>query len=324
MNRKRSLSYRLVPHQKELTSKRINTLLFCLIVFLLLVRLTPRLLGTPSAPTDWQWITCDVGQGDAHLIRTDRHAAVLLDTGEDNQALTACLAWAGVETLDTVILSHEHSDHYGSYPWVLGSLPVENVIVSPHFSTDTLSHLESKATGQILQEPTLYSARQGNSLKFPLRAQQEQATAEVLWPPANPQTVPGELGSSSWTNNTSLVMHWDIAPLHDGQKHLTVLTTGDLEAEAAHSILANDAAKLPARVLKVAHHGSKGSGTDLAIASKPQLAVVSVGRSNSYGHPHPSIMDFLEKQSIAIQRTDRHGHIAVSAYPDGLHLSTSL
>ncbi|MFW0180483.1 ComEC/Rec2 family competence protein [Rothia sp. P5766] len=309
--------------RKDPARKWANLVLFCLIVVLLFVLITPRFSSRDKAPADWQWITCDVGQGDAHLIRIGNSSAILLDTGDNPQALKTCLDWAGIDELEAVVLTHEHSDHYGAYSWALASLPVKNVVVSPYFASEKLNQLEGHVSRQLQHQPALHSLEQGSSVGFPLSNHRVQATAEVLWPPSEPQAIPGESDSSSWTNNTSLVMRWDIAPLNSQEEHLTVLTTGDLEAEAAHSIITNYGSALPSAVLKVAHHGSRGSGTDLIIAVKPQLAVVSVGQGNSYGHPHPSIMEFLEKQRIATKRTDQQGHIAVSSHDDGLHLITS-
>lgn len=323
MSRKQPFRSQPGQNRKDLTRKRVNLMLICLIVALLFALITPRLSKTGNAPADWQWITCDVGQGDAHLIRTGNSSAILLDTGDNPRALKSCLDWAGIDRLEAVVLTHAHSDHYGAYSWALESLPVENVVVSPYFGSEKLNPLESHVSRQSQHQPAPYSVEQGSSVGFPLSNHRVQATAEVLWPPSEPQAIPGEPASSSWTNNTSLVMRWDIAPVNTQQEHLTVLTTGDLEAEAAHSIITDYGSALPSAVLKVAHHGSRGSGSDLIVAAKPQLAVVPVGQGNSYGHPHPSIMEFLEKQGVATKRTDQQGHIAVSSHDDGLHITTS-
>lgn len=306
--------------RKEQTRKWVNLVLCCIILVLLCVLLTPRVIKTHGAPADWQWITCDVGQGDAHLIRTSDSSAVLLDTGDTPHALESCMEWAGVEKIEAIVLTHEHNDHYGAYSQLHDSQLAENLVVSPYFSEDRLAQLQK----QTAQYSALHTVAQGMSLDFPLRnSHQPQATANILWPPAEPHLIPGEPESSSWTNNTSLVIRWDIGPAHAQQNHLTVLTTGDLEAEAAHSIIATHSSALPSAVLKIAHHGSRGSGTDLIVASQPQVAVIPVGAGNSYGHPHPSIVEFLEQEGIPSKRTDQHGHIAISSYKDGLHITTS-
>ena len=65
-------------------------------------------------------------------------------------------------------------------------------------------------------------------------------------------------------------------------------------------------------VLKVAHHGSKTSSSEEFIAEvSPEIAVISVGKENKYGHPHPESLDTLEKYGIRVLRTDENGDIKI-------------
>lgn len=304
--------------------KRTNLVFFCLILILLGVVLTPRAIKAQNAPSNWQWITCDVGQGDAHLIRTGKHSAVLLDTGDNPSSLESCLNWAGVQELDGVVLTHEHSDHYGAYSWCLNALPVGTVVVNPYFSQTALNQLTHNSSQQVGPIPQQLSAQENSRVSFPTTENDSPTVSgEVLWPPGEPTHIPGEPSNSSWTNNTSLVIRWQVHPVDPDQVPLSVLTTGDLEADAAHSLVESHGSALSAQVLKIAHHGSQGSGTDVIIAAQPQLAVISVGQGNSYGHPHARIIEFLEQQGIAARRTDQKGHIAISSHTDGLHVTTS-
>jgi competence protein ComEC len=64
-------------------------------------------------------------------------------------------------------------------------------------------------------------------------------------------------------------------------------------------------------VLKVSHHGARNGGTAIIDAASPRLAVVSVGRDNDYGHPHPAILAHLEGRGVPLLRTDEHGGVAL-------------
>jgi len=90
-------------------------------------------------------------------------------------------------------------------------------------------------------------------------------------------------------------------------RHLTVLLTGDAEAEAVPLDPG------PVDVLKVAHHGSEDSGlAALLERTVPKLAVISVG-ANPYGHPARQTLTDLEERSIPIARTDRGGNVVIEA-----------
>ena len=70
-------------------------------------------------------------------------------------------------------------------------------------------------------------------------------------------------------------------------------------------------------------HGSAGSGTDLINAASPSLALIPVGADNSYGHPHESILSFLNRRSIPAARTDLSGHLALTTSDQGIEVTAS-
>lgn len=98
---------------------------------------------------------------------------------------------------------------------------------------------------------------------------------------------------------------------------------GDAEKQAEHAILAeNTVETLRADVLKVGHHGSKNSTMpEFLAAVQPQVAIISVGEKNSYGHPSPELLDRLQATGLRILRTDRDG--AVRVLTDGERLEIS-
>lgn len=295
--------------------------LIALVIGLAVFLLQNRWPTSQRVPENWQWITCDVGQGDAHLIRTGQRSAYLLDTGDDYPALRSCLDWAGVDQLEVVLITHSHKDHNGVLEQVTRDFAHLPVATSPYYRK-----LGEQATGnQSVDSPLiaagavfpthLASSATSGTIDYPL--------GQVLWPPEQAERIPGSPNSSNWTNNTSLVIHWTLPPRDKGQVPLTVLTTGDLEADAAHRLIAQSSGSLSADVLKIAHHGSAGSGTDLIISTSPSLALIPVGAGNSYGHPHDDILTFLNRGSIPAARTDLSGHLALTTNDRGIEVTSS-
>lgn len=316
--------------------KLLRTLLLATIGLLLVLLLAQRQVGSQlAAPTSWQWISCDVGQGDAHLIRTGPESAYLLDTGSNYSALTDCLSWAGVRELDAILLTHAHNDHDGAAQHISQRFPSAPVMTSVHYDGQPVGALQLSRDGNhhrvggpgeqgFQQQDHSESGHSGSQHSYLEPAGTETTThGTVLWPPIESQQVPGKAGSSSRTNNTSLVIYWTVEPRSPEQLPLTVLSTGDLEADAAHRLLSLGAGELEANVLKIAHHGSASSGTDLITATQPVLALIPVGKDNPHGHPHHEITDYLATRQLTTLRTDAHGHIAVTSSREGLTVTTS-
>lgn len=273
-------------------------LLWLLIMALLVLGLN-RPWQAHSAPDDWVWVSCDVGQGDAHLVRTGDTAATLIDTGESYRLLQDCLHWAGVKQIDSLFITHQHRDHYGATPELLAHYPVDHIYTPPTFDGTLLGELPP-ATGH--SEIGLQHHDQPLTLDLGARAH-----ATLIWPPADPTLIPGEPGSNILINNSSLVLHLSLTSTNSHT--LSLLTTGDIEQEVARRLARTEEVK--ADVLKVPHHGSKGSGTELIGSTHPAIALIPVGASNDYGHPHATITNHLTIQGITTYRTDTHGHIAL-------------
>jgi competence protein ComEC len=133
-------------------------------------------------------------------------------------------------------------------------------------------------------------------------------TVSVLYPPS-------DLALDVESNASSVVLH---AVLGD----FDALLTGDAYKDVDRLV----AARLgdPLEVLKVGHHGSDTStDPELLDATGPELALVSVGRLNRYGHPAPQVLRRLEERGIRIRRTDTEGDITVLGRPDGSYSVTS-
>ncbi|MCK9899841.1 ComEC/Rec2 family competence protein [Frankia sp. Cpl3] len=263
-------------------------LLAAIVVGLLVARLflLPRLDGWP--PPGWRLVACDVGQGDALVLRAGPGSAVVVDVGPDPELVAACLKGLGIRRVPVLILSHLHADHAGGLTGVLGRVPVGELVVSP------------------LPEPAQQWAavqRGAQAAGVPVRtvlAGSAGSTGDVRWRVLGPERV--LRGTASDPNNASLVLFAEVAGV-------TMLLTGDAELPeqrqlAHHGTVAVD-------VLKVAHHGAEEQTDDFLTATTAAVAVISVGTGNTYGHPAPGTIARLRAAGVMVARTDLHGAVAV-------------
>ncbi|GAA5161228.1 membrane protein [Ornithinimicrobium tianjinense] len=255
---------------------------------LALVWPVPRLSAWP--PPDWVVIGCDVGQGDAVLLRSGPSSAVLVDAGPEPDALRRCLRAADVSHLDAVVLSHFHADHVVGLPGALAVAGADAAFISP------------------VREPAETSARTLDVLAADgvpvgeLRAGDVVTagalTLEVLSP--GPHPVVGE----SAANNGSLVVDARVAGI-------AVLLSGDIEPEGARPLRAALAGR-DFDVLKVAHHGSARQDEALVRGTRAEVALMGVGADNDFGHPAPRTLELLRSAGMVVLRTDTDGDVAVS------------
>ncbi len=235
----------------------------------------------------------DVGQGDAVLIQRGSQQ-VLVDGGPSPQALTLALGkempfWD--RTIELVVLTHPHADHLTGLVEVFSRYRVLRVLYSD-LEYDTPLYNE-----------WLSLIREKNIETVSVRAGQQISLGEVVMEVLNPGEPPLTRTGSDADNNAVVLR------LEDGQ--VSFLLTSDIQREAEFELITRRTG-LTSTVLKVAHHGSSTSTTDgfLAVVN-PRLAVISVGKDNTYGHPSRQVMVRLEQRLGAgnIYRTDERGTI---------------
>lgn len=234
----------------------------------------------------------DVGQGDSILIKTQDEQYILVDGGPDEKALAQLQGiipfWD--RSLDLVILTHPDQDHVGGLPAVLNYYDVQRV------AFHSVEH-ENKAYEEfqnIVQEKGIDRLELRDNDDFRMGCCTD---FDILWPyeETNLEDYTDEINDIS----LSFVLVY---------KDFQMFFGGDLGAEHEEMIFEENSYDLD--VLKVGHHGSKSStSADFLDMITPEIAVISVGEDNRYGHPDSTVLDSLKKRNIRILRTDQEGMI---------------
>lgn len=236
----------------------------------------------------------DVGQGDCILIETPNGRALLVDTGPPNRGRTirGYLLAEGVTELDALVLTHSDADHIGSAAEILDSLPVECVYVGSDRAETKLQRELDAALAR--HGVPVQSVRRGDSLRA-----DPAVEIEVLNP--EPESLDG--GDA---NEQSVVLL-----IEYGQRKF--LLAGDADAEAEREMLEDYGARaLDVDVLKAGHHGSQSSSSDSFLAAvTPEVALISAGAKNRYNHPHPRVIERLQKEGATVYNTAQQGVLEV-------------
>ncbi|MEO9246073.1 MBL fold metallo-hydrolase [Citricoccus nitrophenolicus] len=245
------------------------------------------MIAPPSGtlPDDWSLAACDVGQGDMLVLRTGKRSGMVVDTGPDPAAARACLDRIGVQRVDLLVLSHLHQDHAGGTEAVLDCCRPSAVLFS------------SRGEGAVPPRARIPEPGDRGSV-----GDRPTSGWQVDW------TVLAADPAADNENDASLQM---VATVLTADGSYTVMLTGDMEEEASAALLEQGTFPDSVDVLKVAHHGARNGGNEMVRAVDPAVSVVQVGRDNSYGHPHPSVIAELERHGPVI-RTDRHGTTVLS------------
>ncbi|QAV69637.1 ComEC/Rec2 family competence protein [Salinibacterium sp. UTAS2018] len=241
-------------------------------------------------PKEWQFAQCDVGQGDAVVMRSGEEVT-LIDTGAEPDLLEACLDRLAIDRIDLLVLTHFDHDHVGGTEAVVGRADV--VLVGPTGSPTDEALLDNLAAGGA----QVVAVNAGN------RGQLGELQWRVLWPPAQVAGIdPG--------NDASVVIEFQ--PRSDCLRHcLSSVFLGDL-GESAQSRLVAGHTFRQVDVVKVSHHGSGDQYPALYSALRATLGLIGVGADNGYGHPTDSALAMLEDAGTAVARSDLNGLVLVS------------
>lgn len=287
--------------------KRNKYILFFLALFLSLI----VLFLISLFKKDLQVIACNVGQGDAILIQLGG-VQILNDAGAGSEVLD-CLSrympfWD--KNIDLFILSHSDLDHFGGLTSVLKHYKINTLLTSGIESSSPEFRLLESVLGSsetdILYSSTSTTMRLGEiylDIVYPSKNSLSQM---------NPNTKSSDDEGLSRYSAVDDQNHYSIIGLLS-YKDFDVLLTGDIDPAASNEVALSpifNGRKI--EYLKVPHHGSKNGLTENLLGQiLPQVAVISAGRDNRYGHPHKEILDMLEDSKVKILRTDEMGDVVI-------------
>ncbi len=248
---------------------------------------TAGAVDTVDAPFEMHFI--DVGQALSVLVECDGQF-MLYDGGnvDDGSLVVSYLQSQGVEELEYVFCSHAHEDHVGGLAAALAYFPA-NHVYSP----------VTEASTKCFQNFVKYTQQQGLQVEVPAVGTVWQLGSATV-------TMLGPVAQYSDTNDTSIVLRIDYGST-------SFLLTGDMEKTAESDLVASGA-DLKADVLQVGHHGSSTStGYAFLNAVLPEMAVISCGVDNKYGHPHEETLSILRDAGVDLYRTDLQGTITIGS-----------
>jgi competence protein ComEC len=262
-------------------------------------------LGRPTGTERPMRLTVfDVGQGESMLVETPGGDRILVDTGgrpfgggvDIGSRVLAPALWArGHESLDVLLLTHGDPDHVGGAVRVLSDFAPRRLWIGVPVPTH-------RPTAEVLDAASrlrvpIDARRAGDSLRF------DDVRLRVLHPP-----------EPDWERRR--VRNDDSVVVEIVYRDVALLLTGDISAEVERAIVPQLTAA-HRRILKVAHHGSRTSSSfELLSAWRPQIAVISAGRGNTFGHPATEVLRRLEAIGATVLRTDWDGQITLETDGD--------
>lgn len=275
-------------------SKKNNKckIIICLLIVLILINFIIYIF-----PQKLRIFFIDVGQGDSTLIITPDKKTVLIDGGGSDsfdvgeKVLLPYLLDRRILKVDYVLISHFDTDHCGGILTIMEKVKVKNIIISEQ--AEHSENYERFKKLMIHKKIRLIEVKKGDKIKIG-----RYSEFKILFPTSR-------LLSENLLNNNSIVAQFNY-------NNFKMLFTGDIEKLAEQQILKAEKAEIRADILKVAHHGSKTSSIPEFIkAVKPKIALIGVGKNNTFGHPNQQTIKNLENIKCRIYRTDLQGEIII-------------
>ncbi len=247
--------------------------------------------GQPKS-NSWYLVTVPVGQGNANILLSPRKNTAVIDVGPRRNvgSLIRLLHYWGIKSIETLVLTHPHSDHIGGVQRFLSEFDIKQVW-DPAVSHPTEMYKNLLTTFK--KKKTKYKRVQRGETRHIL----PELKARIFNPiKRNYDNI----------NNSSIVLEVSI-------NGVELLFTGDAEKKVEDELIKAGLLR-PVEVFKVAHHGSGSSTTRAFLRQiKPRLGIISVpprGKS-PYGHPHKEVLKTLEKSGVKTLKTGDKGYIAV-------------
>jgi competence protein ComEC len=272
----------------------------------------------------------DVGpvNGDAILISSPGGKTVLIDAGDTTKgkAVVEALKRNNIQQLDYFIATHPHPDHIGGAAEVFKAVKVLNVIDNGQQPSVPAGLAAPAKPTAAKKQANTRAPRTASVTKFYDDYKQAVSSSGAHYENAQPGTkydlgggarltilAPSEplftkdkmTSGGNEANANSIVARLDYGSF-------SMLFTGDAEDQTEHRLLTKEL-ELQSRVLKVAHHGSKyATSKDFLNRVKPEIAIISDGAWNRYGHPSQAVLDRLKAANVKLYRTDLQGEITIT------------
>lgn len=261
----------------------------------------------------------DVGQGDCTYLKTPSGKNILIDGGGNRdkekydvgkKVLLPYLLDRRVKKLDYIIVSHFDADHAQGLEAVIQNIKVKNIIVCKQASDSALYQEIIKLCKK--KNVNIITVKRGKTIKI-----DKYVHFEIL----HPGDIMLDDGKGGLNANAIVAkMYCTIK-----NKTTTIMFTGDIEEKAEEELVKIYVDKLKADILKVAHHGSKTSSTaEFLKYVSPKIALIGVGKDNTFGHPNSGVLSRLEDINAKIYRTDKLGEITVTISKSKTSIKTKI
>ncbi len=249
----------------------------------------------------------DVGQGDAVFIEAPNGNQILLDGGPDKKVLKSLASLMPFydRSIDLLVLSHPHLDHFGGLLYIIPRYFVGGLVSSG--AVHQISEFKSFETSLQLKDIKTIVLRRGSKIDMG-----GGVLLEVL--------LPDRDVAESKPHDGMLVMR-----LTYGKT--SILLTGDMEENLENYLVSLDGdsptSRLKSQILKIGHHGSHTSTSQSFLGYvSPTYAIISSRMGNSYGHPHKETLDILDKFGVKTLRTDISGTVVFKSDGEGVEIVT--
>ena len=239
-------------------------------------------------------VTClDVGQGDSSVIELPDEKIILLDTGRSGREAASFLKYRGKNSVDVIILSHVHPDHTGGFEYIVQRFKVKELWDS----------------GRLIFSEDINPSIKHRTLERGDVVEGKGYSMYIFHPYPRFYTMYGN--EYMGANNDSLVLKIE-------GKNKSFLFTGDIDEEAEKDIL-QLGRWLKSDVIKIPHHGGKTSAYKPFFDTvSPDVAIISMGCDNRFGHPHKEMLTIL--RGVKIYRTDSDGAIKIRESEKGIEI----
>ena len=277
---------------------RMRLMVLCILSLVCVVVL---ILSFPNvAPQSWkvthspylQVHYLDVGQGDSALIETPSGVQVLVDGGKDATVLRKLAQEMSFfdRSIDIVVGTHPDKDHIGGLIDVLKRYTVSTILTTENKGESGTSAQYNKL--KTVEGAEVINVRRGQNIIL-----DASTTMRILFPDSDPTNME--------SNTSSIVFQ-----LVYGSS--TFMFTGDSPKNIEEYLVLTEGSGLKSDVLKLGHHGSRTSTSELYLDEvRPLFAIISAGKDNSYGHPHVEVTDLLFNKRITSLETSKEGTITM-------------